>query len=593
MNTPILMTLANLCFADVYVDVNAVDCAAGTGTMADPVYSIGDAINMAMPGDTIRIAPGTYFENVVLNMDLELIGTSGASVTTVDAGGSGSVITIPAAVTATIDGLTLTGGSAISGGGVFVSGTLALRNSTISGNFASLSGGGIGTDVANSAVVDIERCTIRDNDAGTFGHAVNVSGALVTVFESTISNNGSWCNSCSYGGGFSAFGGLLSISSSTISSNEAGFGGGIYSFSGPFQISNSTLTLNEASRGPAISIESNPAGSSFMDHVTITRNYARVSGETGGVSGFGAPIPVTNSIIANNNSIGPFFVHSEDARPGALNLVSNNLIGTGISGNGENGNLVGTMSNPVDAMLGSFLDHGGPTRYHRLQLGSPAIDAANPTSFLPVDQGGNPRPRGAAPDMGASEFDIGVYSLCNGDGGDQMGCTDCPCANNAPAGTTGGCLNSAGGSSLLHASGSLSVSLPSMVDTDLRFSLSGVPPNKFCVLTSGDAVAPGNPANPCFGQDSGVAAASFDGLRCSVMNTHRHGGRAADSNGDVGVTNNPWGGEGGPPIGIAQTHGGFTAGQTRYFQAIHRDDIAAVCMRGLNTSQAVEILFTP
>ena len=35
------------------------------------------------------------------------------------------------------------------------------------------------------------------------------------------------------------------------------------------------------------------------------------------------------------------------------------------------------------------------------------------------------------------------------------------------------------------------------------------------------------------------------------------------------------------------------AGQTRFFQLINRDDVLAVCMRGLNTSQAVEVTFAP
>ncbi len=53
----------------------------------------------------------------------------------------------------------------------------------------------------------------------------------------------------------------------------------------------------------------------------------------------------------------------------------------------------------------------------------------------------------------------------------------------------------------------------------------------------------------------------------------------------------PWGEEGGPMAGIAAA--GYSAGQTRYFQAIHREDPLLSCMRGLNTTQAVEIVFEP
>jgi len=115
----------------------------------------------------------------------------------------------------------------------------------------------------------------------------------------------------------------------------------------------------------------------------------------------------------------------------------------------------------------------------------------------------------------------------------------------------------------------------------------------FCILNSGDSLAPGNMANPCFGTGSGGLAAVFDGLRCAIVNTRRHGGRSADMNGEVGVINFPWGGEGPPAVGIAQAGAGFVAGQTRFFQVINRDDPLLVCMRGLNTSQAVKVTFRP
>lgn len=183
---------------------------------------------------------------------------------------------------------------------------------------------------------------------------------------------------------------------------------------------------------------------------------------------------------------------------------------------------------------------------------------------------------------------------CNGDGGDGLGCTDCPCTNNSTPGTIGGCLNSALTSAQLSASGDTSISLPQGELNDLRFSLSGAPPSSFCILNSGDALAPNNMANPCFGMGSGVQALVFDGLRCILVNERRQGGRPCDVNGEVGITNNPWGGEAAPTAGIAQLGGGLlVAGQTRYFQVVYRDDPLSVCTRGLNTSQAIEVCFTP
>ena len=186
-------------------------------------------------------------------------------------------------------------------------------------------------------------------------------------------------------------------------------------------------------------------------------------------------------------------------------------------------------------------------------------------------------------------------SLCNGDGGDQMGCTDCPCGNNAAAGTVGGCINSAGTSTRISAGGDPSVSLPSGDSTDLRFTLSGAPPTSTCVLLSGAAVAPTNMANPCFGSNSGALSVDRDGLRCAVQSLLRHGNRQSNASGEIMDSTGPnrvWGGEAQPTDGIAG-QSGFVSGQTRIFQVTHRDDAAAVCMRGLNTSQAVSVKFTP
>ena len=186
-------------------------------------------------------------------------------------------------------------------------------------------------------------------------------------------------------------------------------------------------------------------------------------------------------------------------------------------------------------------------------------------------------------------------NFCNGDGGDQIGCTDCPCLNNAPVGTVGGCLNSAATSARLDGSGDPSASLPPGSASDLRFDLSFAPPGSLCILTSGDGIGPGFMGNPCFGLSSGLRAFVFDGLRCVIGTTRRHGARSADALGQVMNSTGPsraWGGESHPLAGIVG-QGGFVAGQTRYFQAIHRDDHLLACMNGLNTSQAVEVVFTP
>jgi Domain of unknown function (DUF4347)/FG-GAP-like repeat/FG-GAP repeat len=99
---------------------------------------------------------------------------------------------------------TLSGNSAIYGGGVYNEETLILSNTTLSGNSASKDGGGISS---------ITR---------TMGSLVSSIIATTTINNSTISGN-----SATGGGGIYNYG-TLTLRSSTLSGNSASTSGGIY-----------------------------------------------------------------------------------------------------------------------------------------------------------------------------------------------------------------------------------------------------------------------------------------------------------------------------------------------------------------------------
>lgn len=184
-------------------------------------------------------------------------------------------------------------------------------------------------------------------------------------------------------------------------------------------------------------------------------------------------------------------------------------------------------------------------------------------------------------------------SHCNGDGGDQLGCTPCPCNNDIPASVEGGCRTQSGGGARLFASGDASVTAASGIDTDLRFGIRFAPRHSFAILISGANLTPTNMSNPCFGSGSGIQSSRMDGLRCVTTDLRRHGSRETDNSGTIGVTSSPWGGEGNPAVGIAQQGNGFAAGQVRYFQVTMRASLNSSCGTGLNTTQAVEVTFQP
>jgi hypothetical protein len=72
--------------------------------------------------------------------------------------------------------------------------------------------------------------------------------------------------------------------------------------------------------------------------------------------------------------------------------------------NGFNGNRVGTQDYPIDPMLGSLQDNGGPTFAHALQSHSPALDAGDNSAATATDQRGLPRVVNGTVDIGAFEL---------------------------------------------------------------------------------------------------------------------------------------------------------------------------------------------
>ena len=120
----------------------------GSGGDAD-FTGIQDAINNATDGDTILVHFGVYYENVVVNKSVTLIG-NGQPV--VDAGGEGNAITL------TADGTTLEGFTATKAGSSWQDTdagiTLISNNNTITGNNASNNNrDGIDLDYSNNNTI--------------------------------------------------------------------------------------------------------------------------------------------------------------------------------------------------------------------------------------------------------------------------------------------------------------------------------------------------------------------------------------------------------------------------------------------------------
>ena len=126
---------------------------------------------------------------------LELSNTSGAETiigpavgVTVSGGGLSRVFQVDATVTASISGLTISGGSANRyGGGLLNYGTATLTGCTITGN--SL-GYGVGGGLFNAATLTLSDCTISDNSSGGNGAGLADTGSAILNNCTVTGNSG-------------------------------------------------------------------------------------------------------------------------------------------------------------------------------------------------------------------------------------------------------------------------------------------------------------------------------------------------------------------------------------------------------------------
>jgi hypothetical protein len=163
--------------------------------------TIQAAVDAARSGDVIGLCAITYRETVVIPVranlrGLAIVGASSApGGTVIDGDGNGPVIVLPAAGPALLlQRLTITGGDAEQGGGIFSTGqSLVLSSVRVTGNHATLAGGGIfsaGSREDDGATLQINASDITNNSARTGGGLFN-GGAAFAVFsnDSTVTGN--------------------------------------------------------------------------------------------------------------------------------------------------------------------------------------------------------------------------------------------------------------------------------------------------------------------------------------------------------------------------------------------------------------------
>lgn len=223
--------------------------------------------------------------------------------------------------------------------------------------------------------------------------------------------------------------GIVAITSSTIRGGVGREGGGMLNF-GQMKTKNSTFSDNRALSPPGGSGIHN-IGDAIINKTTFSNNGFPDGMDA--IFNFGTML-VTNSTFSGNAGTGidnegdvdvQFSTFVGNGANAIISFsgnatISNSLfgdnppwvscagsaivpVGTNMDTDGSCGGLTYPAATINLAPLGNY---GGETETHKLQAGSPAIDAAT-LSCLPDDQRGVPRPFGPACDLGSVEFNSG------------------------------------------------------------------------------------------------------------------------------------------------------------------------------------------
>ena len=333
------------------------DAAPTTG----PVHNINKgtdyttiqaAIDDASPGDEIHVDSGTYYENVVVNKQLTLIGINiGFGLPVVDAGGSSSAITLNA------DGIILEGFKTINSGNNWYSDAgikVTSNNNRITANIATENVVGIRLYLSNDNI-------LIDNDASYNSDPTTVNS--FGIFLTSSNNNTLTGNTASNNIASGIY--LTSSLNNSLYRNIVNNNYGGISF---YQSNNNTINENIANNN-----SQNGMVISESMYNTLTSNIAS-NNSIRGIYLLGSNNNILIGNTANNNSIFGIALHLSsynklshnnlvyNSQNNALDTTGNNQWDSGTEGNyysdypgtDSNGDGIGDTPYPIPG--GSSVD---------------------------------------------------------------------------------------------------------------------------------------------------------------------------------------------------------------------------------------------
>jgi len=170
--------------------------------------SIQEALNEAKEGDSILVAPGTYFENIIWpGNNINLKSIAGPDQTIIDGGQTAKVINIQLAEYGLLEGFTIQNGLSVSkGAGIYIyNSDLNLKNLIIKNNNV-IGGGEGGGAYLEGHSGKIESCHFIENSNNSFSPIAGVGLYLepsedIEITSCLFSNNQGTGNISKRGGG--------------------------------------------------------------------------------------------------------------------------------------------------------------------------------------------------------------------------------------------------------------------------------------------------------------------------------------------------------------------------------------------------------
>ncbi len=243
-------------------EARAATLTVGGAGAAAPTLSLG--VSMAVDGDTVLVASGTYNEIIVTSKAIAIVADGPSGSVIVDGGSFSSVLSfVDVAGPVALDGVLLRNGVAARGAALRldgVAGGVTLSYCTFTGNIASLTGGAID---AIDTVVEISECEFENN---TTDGAAEQRGGAISLRDGSSGS---------------------SIVASRFTYNEANFGGAVF-FTGQVTLGECTFIDNTAERGGAV--YSNDASEPTVTHCTFEGNSADDYGGAVYLAGVGGDI---------------------------------------------------------------------------------------------------------------------------------------------------------------------------------------------------------------------------------------------------------------------------------------------------------------